>query len=307
MKFSAVSLLLGAGSALAAPTERSDVDDRQVLWLAGDSTMAPGGGHNGTQGWGEYLHYSLDSSKIRVNNSAYAGRSARTFTREGRFQRIIDEVKAGDWVVIEFGHNDGRTYLSCIDPTSPNMSYSDRTLAGNPINDTVKNRVDCPGIGDNVCPVLFNNQTEVVQTYTTYLRNASSTFLSLGARVVISTSTPINPYSTGIFSWTPTIYAWYSWYVVESLGGPAAGIYYVPHGNYSAQALQVQGQQAAVEGYPMDAVHMSPKLADSFAGAFVLGLKCGTSPLQEYVVNATSRLEGDRLGTCLQVNATLPI
>lgn len=155
MKFSTVSLLLGAGSALAAPTERSEVDDQQVLWLAGDSTMAPGGGHNGTQGWGEYLHYSLDSSKIRVNNSAYAGRSARTFTREGRFQRIIDEVKAGDWVVIEFGHNDGRTYLNCIGSTCPNMNSSDRILAGNPINDTVKNRVDCPGIGDNVCPVLF--------------------------------------------------------------------------------------------------------------------------------------------------------
>ncbi|OHE99028.1 GDSL-like Lipase/Acylhydrolase [Colletotrichum orchidophilum] len=286
MKLFLVSLLLGAGSALSAPTERSDVDERHTLWLAGDSTMAPDGGHNGTQGWGQYLHYSLDSSKIRVNNSAYAGRSARTFTREGRFQRIIDEVKAGDWVIIEFGHNDG---------------------PGNPINDTVKNRVDCPGIGDNVCPVIFNNQTEVVQTYTTYLRNASTTFLSLGARVVISTSTPVNPYSAGNFSWTPTIYSWYSWHVVESLGGPAAGIYYVPHGNYSAQALQVQGPQAAVEGYPMDAVHMSPKLADSFAGAFVLGLKCGTSPLQEYVVNATSRLEGDRLGTCLQVNATLPI
>ncbi|WYZ35049.1 hypothetical protein EsH8_I_001325 [Colletotrichum jinshuiense] len=256
MRFSLCSLVLGAGSVLAAPTLASDGDSRHTIWLAGDSTMAPDGGHNGTQGWGQYLQYSLDSSQVRVNNSAYAGRSARTFTREGRFQRIIDEVKAGDWVVIEFGHNDGLT---------------------------------------------------VVQTYTTYLRNASSIFLSLGAKVVISTSTPINPYLTGSFSWTPTIYTWYAWHVVESLGGPAAGVYYVPHGNYSAQALQVQGREAAVEGYPMDAVHMSPKLADSFAGAFVLGLKCGTSPLQQYVVNATSRIEGARLGTCLQVNATLPI
>ncbi|OLN88284.1 Rhamnogalacturonan acetylesterase 3 [Colletotrichum chlorophyti] len=285
MRLSLASSLLAATSALCAPAQRSEADDRHTIWLAGDSTMAPDGGHNGTEGWGQYLHYSFDSSKVRVNNSAYAGRSARTFTREGRFQRIIDEVKAGDWVVIEFGHNDG---------------------PGNPATDTVKNRVDCPGIGNDTCPVIFNNQTEIVQTYTTYLRNASSIFLGLGAKVVVSTSTPINPYQSGTFSWTPTIYSWYSWHVVESLGGPAAGIYYVPHG-YSAQALKVQGPEAAVEGYPMDPVHMSPKLADSFAQAFVLGLKCGTSPLQNYVVNATSRIEGDRLGTCLQVNATLPI
>lgn len=70
--------------------------------------MAPGGGHNGTEGWGQYLQYSLDSSKIRVNNSAYAGRSARTFTREERFEAIFSKIQPGDWAVIEFGHNDGR-------------------------------------------------------------------------------------------------------------------------------------------------------------------------------------------------------
>lgn len=69
--------------------------------------MAPGGGHNGTEGFGQYLHYSFDSDLIRLNNSAYAGRSARTFTREGRFQAVIDKIAPGDWVVIEFGHNDG--------------------------------------------------------------------------------------------------------------------------------------------------------------------------------------------------------
>lgn len=79
-----------------------------TVWLCGDSTMAPGGGHNGTEGWGQYLQYSLDRSRIVVNNSAYAGRSARTFTREGRFQAIFDKVRPGDWAVIEFGHNDGR-------------------------------------------------------------------------------------------------------------------------------------------------------------------------------------------------------
>ncbi|KAK3935076.1 GDSL-like Lipase/Acylhydrolase [Diplogelasinospora grovesii] len=275
MKLTTLFLLLG--SALADPCRT------RTVWLCGDSTMAPGGGHNGTEGWGQYLHYSFGSS-IRVNNSAYAGRSARTFTREGRFQAIMDKITPGDWVVIEFGHNDG----------------------GTPATDT-KYRVDCPGMGSETCPVTYNNQTEIVQTYVTYLRNASSIFLSKGAKVIISSPTPNNPYEFGNYSWTPTIYQYYSWYVAQSLGGPEAGIYYVNHGDYAAQAVKLLGPQVAAANYPMDHTHLSPHFADLFAQAFVLGLKCGTAPLQGRLVNATSRIEGPVLGTCLSVNATLPI
>lgn len=66
------------------------------IWLAGDSTMAAGGGGTGTEGWGQYLQYSFDSSEYVVNNEAIAGRSARSYWREGRFQDIADELSAGD-------------------------------------------------------------------------------------------------------------------------------------------------------------------------------------------------------------------
>lgn len=42
-----------------------------------------------------------------MTNNAIAGRSARSFTREGRFDAMLANVKSGDYVVIEFGHNDG--------------------------------------------------------------------------------------------------------------------------------------------------------------------------------------------------------
>lgn len=86
---------LGVGSTTAA-----------TIYLAGDSTMAKAGGGSGTEGWGEFLRYSFPSSYV-VSNKAIGGRSARSFTREGRFQAIADVVKSGDWVVVEFGHNDG--------------------------------------------------------------------------------------------------------------------------------------------------------------------------------------------------------
>ncbi|KAG9530033.1 putative rhamnogalacturonan acetylesterase, partial [Aureobasidium melanogenum] len=72
----------------------------QTVYLAGDSTMAPGGGGKGTEGWGQYLHYSL---KLPVVNKAFAGRSARSFAREDRFDEIGDLLKKGDFVIIEFG------------------------------------------------------------------------------------------------------------------------------------------------------------------------------------------------------------
>jgi rhamnogalacturonan acetylesterase len=67
-----------------------------TLFLAGDSKMASGGGGNGTEGWGQYLHYSFNNETLYINNSAIAGRSARSYTREGRFQKIADALKPGD-------------------------------------------------------------------------------------------------------------------------------------------------------------------------------------------------------------------
>lgn len=129
-----------------------------TVWLCGDSTMAPGGGHNGTEGWGQYLKYSLDPSALVVNNSAYAGRSARSFTREGRFQAIFDSVRPGDWAVIEFGHNDGRMLLPLCLHQTPFLCVRNLAnvveLAGDPANDT-KYRVDCPGMGTEICPVVY--------------------------------------------------------------------------------------------------------------------------------------------------------
>ena len=76
----------------------------QTVYLAGDSTMTAKGNNDGTAGWGLYLNSSIT---LPVINDAIAGRSARSFTREGRFAAMAAVVKSGDYVVIEFGHNDG--------------------------------------------------------------------------------------------------------------------------------------------------------------------------------------------------------
>lgn len=67
----------------------------QTVFLAGDSTMVDSGNNDGTQGWGAFLPNYLS---LAVDNDAIAGRSARSFTREGRFDAMADNVQSGDFV-----------------------------------------------------------------------------------------------------------------------------------------------------------------------------------------------------------------
>jgi len=78
-----------------------------TIYLAGDSTMANKADNRRPEtGWGEYLQSQFDDSEVRVENHAVNGRSTKSFINEGRWQAIVDRLRPGDWVFIEFGHND---------------------------------------------------------------------------------------------------------------------------------------------------------------------------------------------------------
>lgn len=78
-----------------------------TVYLAGDSTMAEKLPEKRPEtGWGEALQKFFDARKVRIENHAQNGRSTRTFISEGRWQAIVSKLKPGDYVFIEFGHND---------------------------------------------------------------------------------------------------------------------------------------------------------------------------------------------------------
>jgi lysophospholipase L1-like esterase len=78
-----------------------------TIWLAGDSTMAAKRPEKRPEtGWGEALGAHFRRGRVRVANHAQNGRSTRTFIAEGRWQAIVDSLRAGDYVFIQFGHND---------------------------------------------------------------------------------------------------------------------------------------------------------------------------------------------------------
>jgi DNA sulfur modification protein DndE len=77
-----------------------------TIYMIGDSTMADKpGGDNPERGWGQLFRGFFDSS-VAIENHAMNGRSTGSFLREGRWQPIVDKLKPGDYVFIQFGHND---------------------------------------------------------------------------------------------------------------------------------------------------------------------------------------------------------
>jgi lysophospholipase L1-like esterase len=78
-----------------------------TIFLAGDSTMAPKLPEKRPEtGWGEMLGAHFQDGKVRIENRAMNGRSTKTFISEGRWQKIVDDLKKGDFVFVQFGHND---------------------------------------------------------------------------------------------------------------------------------------------------------------------------------------------------------
>lgn len=78
-----------------------------TIFMIGDSTMADKKltGENPERGWGQMLPRYL-SEGIRVDNHAQNGRSSKSFINEGRWDKVLSLIKKGDYVFIQFGHND---------------------------------------------------------------------------------------------------------------------------------------------------------------------------------------------------------
>ncbi len=84
-------------------------ENAPVIFVIGDSTVknGQGKGDGGMWGWGDFFNYFFDLSRISVENHALGGRSSRTFYTEGLWNKILPGIKKGDYLFIEFGHNDG--------------------------------------------------------------------------------------------------------------------------------------------------------------------------------------------------------
>lgn len=86
------------------------VPRKTTIFMIGDSTMANKDtlGDKQERGWGMMLHEFFNDD-IRIDNHAVNGRSSLSFINEGKWDKVIQQVEPGDFVIIQFGHNDEKS------------------------------------------------------------------------------------------------------------------------------------------------------------------------------------------------------
>ncbi|TAK63884.1 MAG: rhamnogalacturonan acetylesterase [Bacteroidetes bacterium] len=110
-------LLLGVAQA---------VEEQITIYMIGDSTMADKPlEDNPERGWGQLLPVFVDGA-VRIENHAKNGRSTRSFLAESLWQLVVAKLKPGDYVIIQFGHNDEKPEK--IDRYTPPEDYRKNLL-----------------------------------------------------------------------------------------------------------------------------------------------------------------------------------
>jgi len=186
------------------------------------------------------------------------GLLARSFTTEGRFATIINEVVSGDFVVIEFGHNDG---LSGTVDNGREDAFGDSLTAVTTVTET-------------------DGSTEVINTFNFYMTNAVKSLLAKGAIPIVSSQTPDDIWTGNLISAPPRFVP----YAQEVAGNTSTT--YIDHFDYVARAYEAIGEATVVTYYPVDHTHTSPTGANIVAEAFVRGVLCSTSTLKQFVNSA---------------------
>ncbi len=149
---------------------------KPVLFIIGDSTVknGRGDGSNKQWGWGSLIAQFLDTTKISVENHAIGGRSSRTFIEEGRWQRVLDALQPGDYVTIQFGHNDSGPY---------NTGRARAVLKGNHDRDTT-------------VIMEATGKPNTIYSFGWYMRKYANEALAKGANPIILSHIPRNNFVT---------------------------------------------------------------------------------------------------------------
>ena len=102
-----IRILITAIAAIMAISSSAEEQDTITVFTIGDSTMANKSYDKGRKerGWGMVLQSYFDDG-IKVDNHAVNGRSSKSFIDEGRWDAVLSKIKPGDYVFIQFGHND---------------------------------------------------------------------------------------------------------------------------------------------------------------------------------------------------------
>lgn len=261
--------------AMDIPFKYITTTDKPRVFFTGDSTVKNADkDDDGMWGWASQASIVFDESKITLINAARAGRSTRTFIKEGLWDRVYNSLRPGDFVTIQFGHND-----IC------------------PITDA-KARGVIASAKDTLHVYKMDNGTyEVVYSFGWYLKKMIDDCREKGATPILVSLTPRNEWPNGKIERRDDSYGkWYREVVEET------GVEFIDLHNISADFLdkkfakkklskdkeKAKAQVAQIKEkaglyFKKDHTHASKLGAQMNAQSFAKGLKANKSPLASYL------------------------
>ena len=238
---------------------------KPIVFITGDSTVKnKDSDKDGMWGWGSQAYTVFDQDKVTCVNVAKAGRSTRSYVREGRWEQVYNTLQPGDFVLLQFGHND-----IC------------------PIADA-KERGVIPGTADtcHVYKMEKDGRYEVVYSFGWYLRKMIDDCREKGATPILVSLTPRNGWPHGKVERRNDSYG--KWYreVVEQTGVDFLDVH-----NISADFLdrkfasksEEKSKKAASRYFNNDHTHTSLAGARMNAQSVAKGLRDINSPLAAYL------------------------
>jgi rhamnogalacturonan acetylesterase len=226
-----------------------------TLFIVGDSTAR----NQADLGWGDHFAHYFDTTKINIANRARAGRSSRTFINEGSWDKVLAEMKPGDFVLLQMGHNDGGD------------------LGG------AKPRGSIKGLGDESQNITFpDGHTETVRTYGWYMRKYIADTRAKKATPVLLSLTIRN-----IWANDPDGHL----RIERDMGYDEAikqlakemNILYADMASVEADRLEALGHEKTALLFPVDHTHTSAEGAGVAAESVVTALRNANSPLVAYL------------------------
>ena len=231
---------------------------RPVLFLIGDSTVKNEDKDDDSMwGWGSVIKNWFNTKKISVENWAKAGRSSRTYLDEGRWDKIYNALQPGDFVIIQFGHNDGGDI---------NTGKARGTLKGS-------------GNESKVMLMEANKQYQVIYPFGWYIRKYIMDAQEKGAIPIVLSHTPRNQWNAnGTVKRNADTYGRWTRDAAE-----ATGACFIDLNDISARKLEKTGKEDAAAYFKKDHTHTSLKGANMNAQSIIEGLKATNCPLRKYL------------------------
>ncbi len=224
-----------------------------TIFVAGDSTAARGKGET-QQGWGVPFADYFDPAKVNVANRARGGRSSRTFIDEGSWDKILADAKAGDIILIQFGHNDSSPVN---EPESVPVSAR-------------RSRGSIPGLGDESREIdnIVTKQHEIVHTFGWYMRKYIADAKAKGAQPIVLSCTVRNIWKDGHIERGPGRYREWAYDLARDAAVP-----FIDLSTTMVDKFEALGEEKTKAIYQQDHTHFNAIGADLHAAGVVAGLK----------------------------------